>query len=135
MRLVRDQRVAFLIVGATNTVVGFALFIACERTLGRWVDGTAGTVAGSLATLTVSHILGVLFAFALYRRFVFRVEGHVWSDLARFESVYLTSLGINMVALPVLVECGVSRIVAQAIITVGLTALSYFGHRHFSFRR
>jgi hypothetical protein len=28
LRLVRDQRVAFLLVGATNTGVGFLLFIA-----------------------------------------------------------------------------------------------------------
>jgi len=27
------------------------------------------------------------------------------------------------------------RILAQGIITLALTALSYFGHRHFSFRR
>ncbi|MDT5139671.1 MAG: hypothetical protein QOD58_3933, partial [Mycobacterium sp.] len=27
IRLIRDQRVAFLIVGAINTVIGFAIFI------------------------------------------------------------------------------------------------------------
>jgi len=134
-RVVRDQRFAFLVVGGINTVVGFGLFVALDLTLGRWVDRTAGTVVGSLATLLTSHVLAVLFAFTLYRRFVFKVEHHWWRDLARFESVYLVALGVNSVTLPLAVQAGASRIVAQAAITLALTILSYFGHRNFSFRR
>jgi putative flippase GtrA len=59
----------------------------------------------------------------------------VLRDLARFESVYLTGLGVNAVALPVLVGLGLQRIPAQAIILATTTLLSYFGHRHFTFRR
>jgi putative flippase GtrA len=135
LRLVHDQRVAFLIVGVVNTIVGFGLFVCFDLTLGRWVDGTAGTVAGSLVTLTCSHVTAVLFAFVLYRRFVFKVRGHVLKDLARFESVYIVGLGINSVTLPLLVQLGVERIVAQAVITLALTVLSFFAHRNFSFRR
>jgi putative flippase GtrA len=53
----------------------------------------------------------------------------------RFESVYLTALGINAVALPVLVELGLHRILAGTVIMACTTLLSFFGHRHFSFRR
>ena len=53
----------------------------------------------------------------------------------RFWSVYLTALGINVVVLPLLVELGMHRILAQAIIIASTTLLSYFVHRHFSFRR
>jgi putative flippase GtrA len=122
-------------VGAVNTIVGFGLFVAFAVSLGRWVDGLLGTLAGSLATLVASHVLAVLFAFTLYRRFVFKVEHHWWRDLARFESVYLVALGINAVSLPIAVHAGADRIVAQAIITLALTVLSYIGHRNFSFRR
>jgi putative flippase GtrA len=135
LRLIRDQRVAFLIVGVVNTVVGFAFFVGFDLTLGRWLDARAGEVVGSVGTLACAHIAGVLSAFVLYRRFVFRVEGHVWRDLARFESVYLVALGINFIALPLLVGLGANRIVAQAGITLAATVLSYFGHRNFSFRR
>ena len=86
-------------------------------------------------TVGVSHVLSVLFAFVMHRRFVFRVRGHVLRDLVRFESVYLTALGINAVALPGLVELGIDRVLAGGIITACMTLLSYFGHRHFSFRR
>jgi putative flippase GtrA len=135
IRLIRDQRMAFLVVGGINTFVGFGIFVACSMSVGRFIDHHFGAVIGSLVTLGVSHVLGVLFGFVLHRRLVFRVRGHVLRDLARFESVYLTALGINAVALPALVEIGLHRIQAQAIILGATTVLSYFGHRHFSFRR
>ncbi len=135
IRLVRDQRVAFLVVGGINTVVGFGIFAACSLTVGHAIDQRFGKVAGSLVTLVITHVLAVLFAFVMHRRFVFRVRGHVLRDLVRFESVYLTGGAINIVALPVLVELGMDRIAAQAIIVAFGTVLSYFGHRHFSFRR
>jgi putative flippase GtrA len=135
IRLVRDQRVAFLIVGGINTVVGFGIFVACSETVGHMADLRFGRVAGTLVTVAISHVLSVLFAFMMHRRFVFRVRGHVGRDLVRFESVYLTGLAINAVALPVLIELGLQRIPAQAIIIAAFTVLSYFGHRHFSFRR
>ncbi len=128
LRLIKDRRVAFLIVGVINTVVGFTWFAIFELTIGRlW---------GYMATLLFAHVASVLCAFILYRRFVFRVRGHVWLDLARFESIYLVSLGINAVLLPLLVElAGLVPIVAQALIVFVTTLVSYIGHSRFSFRR
>jgi putative flippase GtrA len=134
IRLVHDQRVAFLVVGGINTVVGFGIFIACSESVGHLVDQRLGKVAGSLVTLGITHVLGMLFAFIMHRRFVFRVRGHVLRDLVRFESVYLTAGSINFVALPVLVELGMDRIPAQVIVA-SAALLTYFAHRHFSFRR
>ncbi|ARJ07371.1 hypothetical protein GCM10010988_11800 [Cnuibacter physcomitrellae] len=135
LRLVRDQRIAFLLVGATNTGFGFLVFIAFDLTLGVWVDAAAGETIGSLAVLLAAHVISVLFAFVMYRTFVFRVRGHVLRDLARFESVYLVAIGINAVILPILVNLGWNRIVAQLAILVVTTLISWFGHRGFSFRR
>jgi putative flippase GtrA len=135
IRFVHDQRVAFLVVGVINAVVGFGIFVACSESVGHFVDHQFGKVAGSLVTVGIMYVLSVQFAFMLHRRFVFRVRGHVLRDLVRFWSVYLTALGINAVALPVLVELGVRRIPAQAIVLLPTMLLSYFGHRYFSFRR
>lgn len=134
-RLIRDQRMAFLLVGAINMVVGFATFVACSESVGTFIDHRFGKVAGSLVTLGVSHVLTVLFAFAMHRRFVFRVRGNVLRDLVRFESVYLTALGVNAIALPTLVELGLPRITAGTVLLAFTIVLNYFGHRHFSFRR
>ena len=51
----------------------------------------------------------MLCAFVLHRRFVFRVRGGVWLDLARFELVNLGALAANAVVLPILVEWAGSR--------------------------
>lgn len=135
LRLIRDQRVAFLLVGAANTGVGFLLFIAFDLTIGTWLDAAVNPVIGSLAVLACAHVLGVLFAFVMYRAFVFKVRGHVLRDLARFESVYLVSIVINAIILPILVSFGWNRILAQFSILIVTTLISYFGHRSFSFRR
>jgi putative flippase GtrA len=128
LRIVKDYRVAFLIVGVANTVIGFAWFALFQATVGQ--------LYGYMVTLVCAHIASVLCAFVLYRRFVFRVRGHVFRDLARFESVYLVSLGINAVLLPLLVEFAhLEPIVAQALIVFVTTLVSFFGHREFSFRR
>ncbi|MGW9629779.1 glycosyltransferase [Agromyces sp. NPDC055520] len=128
LRLIRDQRIAFLLVGATNTAIGFAFFVGFEVTIGR--------VWGYLATLAFAHVFSVLCAFVLYRFFVFKVRGHVWRDLGRFEMVYLVSLGVNAALLPLLVEIGGLPVIpAQALIVVVTTLISFFGHRGFSFRR
>ncbi|QTE30236.1 GtrA family protein [Pengzhenrongella sicca] len=126
--LVKDQRIAFLLVGAINTLVGTGWFVLFQLTV--------GTRYGYMASLGCAHVAAVLCAFVLYRRFVFRVRGHVWLDLARFEVVNLTALGINAAFLPLLVEAfGVPPIPAQLLITTVTMFVSWFGHRGFSFRR
>ncbi len=128
LRIIKDRRVAFLIVGGINTVVGFGWFVLFEVTIGRlW---------GYMAALVFAHVAAVLCAFVLHRRFVFRVTGHVWRDLVRFEMVNLASLGINLVLLPILVEfTPLPPIAAQALIVFVTTIVSYVGHRYFSFHR
>lgn len=133
--LLADRRVRFLLVGGVNTVVAFALFALFEATAGRALDAAGHPVAGSLVPLLGSYALAILLAFALYRRFVFRVRGHVLRDLARFVSVYLVSITLNAVLLPVLVAVGVPRLGAQALLVLVITVISYVGHRWFSFRR
>lgn len=135
LRVVRDQRVAFLLVGGFNTGVGFLLFVLFDFVVGRPVDVLAGRIVGSLATLACAHVVAVLVAFVMYRRFVFRVRGHVWRDLVRFQAVYLVSTGFNALVLPVLVSLGLHRILAQLMILVITVAISWFGHKYFSFRR
>jgi putative flippase GtrA len=135
IRLFKDQRMAFLVVGGINTVVGFGIFVACSLTVGHIVEPQFGKVGASLVTVSIAHVVSVLFAFVMHRRFVFRVRGHLLRDLARFWSVYLTAAAINFVAMPVLVELGLHRIPAQAIIIASTMLLSWFGHRHYSFRR
>jgi putative flippase GtrA len=127
-RLLRDQRVKFVIAGSINTAFGFACFATFETLL--------GDVTGYMLVLLLAHVSSVLFAFTVHRRFVFRVTGSVWRDLWRFESVNLTSLGINALLLPICVEVGsLPVLVAQALVTCVIAVVSWLGHSRFSFYR
>jgi putative flippase GtrA len=129
-RLVADQRVRFLAVGAFNTVLGYVTFSA----LTLWVFHDVQF--GYLLSLACSYAIGISVAFVLYRRLVFVVHGHVVRDLVRFVSVYAVSIAVNAVVLPLLVEVAdVPPLVAQAVVVLITTLLSFFGHRSFSFRR
>jgi putative flippase GtrA len=127
-RLADDQRIAFVGIGAVNTVLGALAFVTLQLTLGQFVH--------YLVVLLCAHVVSVLCAFALHRRMVFKVTGNVLVDLVRFESVYLVALGINALLLFVLVELGDLPVIAAQLLTVAATAVvSFFGHKHFSFRR
>ncbi|WP_105035102.1 GtrA family protein [Cryobacterium aureum] len=129
-RILRDQRVRFLAVGATNTAVNYLVFSFFTV----WVF--ADVYLGYLNSLALSYVVGITLAFVLYRRFVFVVHGHVPRDFARFVSVYLVAIGINAAALPLLVEVLlVPPLLAQLVILLVTTLLSFFGHKKFSFRR
>ena len=86
----------YVVVGAFNTAFGYGLFAGLELLVGDRVP--------YLVVLVVAHVVSVLEAFLLHKLVVFRVRGRWWQDLARFWSVYLVALALNLVALPFLVE-------------------------------
>lgn len=127
-RLLKDERVRFLLVGGFNTAFGFAVFSVLQYTVGSEI-----TIFGSLY---ISHVVASMVAFSLYRRFVFSVNGNYWRDLVRFQSVYLVPLLINTILLPIIISVlGLNPYLAQAVTTVVLIIFSYFGHKFFSFKR
>jgi putative flippase GtrA len=127
LKIVKDQRVAFLLVGGANTAFSTGLFIALAL---------AFPQAPSFILLTTSWTVSLVSVFFVYRKLVFRVRGHVWLDLARFALVNLTSLLLNIGLLTLFADIlGFPRIPTQIAITVLSVVVSYFGHRYFSFRR
>jgi putative flippase GtrA len=130
VKLLGDERVRFLIVGGINTVLGYGLFVVFYVSLGESI--------GYLGSLYASYAVAIIAAFLLHRRFTFRVNGtgSAVVDFLRFAGVHAVSLVINTVALPLLVEhAGLHALVAQALIVVVTTLISYFGHKLISFHR
>ena len=131
LRLVKNQKIAFLIVGGINTVIGFSLFVLFDRLLG----DSAGRF-GYVLALVFSYAIAILIAFVLHRHFVFRVRGNLWIDLVRFIAVNLFGLGINSILLPLVVEStDIQPRYAQAGLALFVAIVSYLGHKYFSFRR
>lgn len=124
----RPQGLLFLIVGGWNTLFAYILFAAVQLTVGKHV--------GYLVVLLICTAGAILNAYLCYRRFVFKVQGHWWRDLARFSTVYMGSFFANLALLPLAVEVlKIPVLVAQGAIMVGTVAVSFFAHREFSFRR
>ncbi|MBT2596766.1 GtrA family protein [Arthrobacter sp. ISL-72] len=118
---------AFLLVGGANTAFSTGLFI---------VLALAFPQAPSFILLSTSWTVSLIAVFFVYRKLVFRVKGHVWLDLGRFALVNLTSLLVNISLLSLFADLlQFPRIPTQLAITFLSVVISYFGHRHFSFRR
>jgi len=129
-RVLADERARFLVVGAFNTILGYLLFVGFELVI--------GDLVGYLVSLYASYAIAIVVAFFLHRHFTYRVtgSGRPLLDFARFASVYVVALAINTLVLPLLVEvAGWPVLLAQAIVVVFTTVLSYLGHKFFSFRR
>lgn len=127
LRVIRNQRIAFLLVGALNTAISLCAFLVLSRYVHLW-GGDAAVIAAQLVAIPC--------AFVLHRKFVFRVRGHVLRDLGRFALVNVIPVSANLVVLPVLTAgLGVPVLVAQFGFTIVWVMGSYFLHRSFSFRR
>lgn len=122
----QSQSVRYVFVGLYNTVVGYFVFwlISCL------LDGKAHY----LFILGVSFFISLTHAYILQKFFVFRSSGKWLSEYIRFFSVNISGVAVNAFLLTVFVESGLDLMVSQAIATLAVTALSYFGHRKFSFR-
>lgn len=126
--LLRDQRVAFLLVGAVNTAVGLGCFAILHLLLREHLH--------YLVTLALAYAVSILCAFGLHRRFVFRVRGQIWLDLARFWMVNLSTLALNAALLALAVErLGLPVLPAQVVVLGITVVVSFAGHRWLSFRR
>lgn len=127
-RLIKDQRVLFLLVGGINTAFSTALFAILSWWLGPKVP--------SAASLFIAWVVSLLLVFNVYRHLVFRVSGHVLRDFFRFVGVNVISFLINAGALTLLVEgAGFPPIPTQIAITFAVVVFNYLGHKYFSFRR
>ena len=128
--MISDKRVSFLLVGGFNTLLGFGIYTL----LTVWVFHDLKF--GYLISLVISYAVGITVGFFLYRRFVYKVNGKIFSDFVKFTSVYLFSITLNLILLPAFVQLTpIGPVLAQAMVLVITTLVSYFGHGYFSFRR
>ena len=131
------QVVRYVLVGAFNTGFGYGLFVALNYLFRR-----LGIYGSEIASL-LGNIIAITVAFLGYKWFVFRTHGNYLREWLRCISVYGTSMLFSLVMLPPLTlllrrwfgPTQTASNVAAAILIVVTVVASYFGHKHFSFRR
>lgn len=126
-RFVRQrEQLQYLVVGAWNTLFGYAVWALLQTLLHDRL--------GFEAIVVLSYPIAIANAYLTYRYIVFRSHGPILMEIPRFSVVYLLTMIANLVALPVLLSVlPFSIYVTQAIFTVGVVVASYLGHRRFSF--
>lgn len=128
IRIVKNQKIAFLLVGGVNTALGTAWFILWQLLIGERY--------GYHAAIVLGYLCNVLCAFAMYRYLVFRVRGHFLRDLLRFFVVnfgaFVANISLMTVAVSIL---HFPPIPSQLVVTAVMAVVSFFGYRDFSFRR
>jgi putative flippase GtrA len=132
------QFLRYLLVGGWNTVFGYTCFFLMNRFLSTMITAYPYIVAG-----LASSLINITVAFLGYKWFVFRTKGKYLREWLRTLAIYSGSIVFSTLALAPLV--GLIRhttpyrsqapYIAAAIVMAFTVVGSFFGHRHFSFRR
>ena len=122
-----EEKVRYLIVGGWNTVFGYAAFAALYFLLRNFLHYTF--------VLVISYIFGITNAYICYKFFVFKTKGNYLREYLRFYLIYGIAFIINLALLPIAVEfLKLSPLLSQGGIVFFTVAISYFGHKNFSFK-
>ncbi len=117
----------YLVAGGLNTALGLLLFPALLWTF-------AALREHYLIALGISQAVCLLFAFTTYKLGVFRTQGNILSEFAKFSSFYLANFAFNWLVLPLLVEVGgLDPVYAQLGFAAVQFTGSYFWHSRISF--
>lgn len=121
-----SQPLRFLVVGGWNFAFGYGVFAGLYWTLNDiWPDWLISSVA---------TILGITMSFITHRCITYRSCGCWWQEYLRFYVVYGGQSLLNVALIWFLVtKAGLNAYAMQLAISVILTAVSYWAHKHYSF--
>ena len=132
------QLFRYLLVGGWNTIFGYTCFFLINR----WLTHKMSAYSYIAASLS-SNLISITVSFLGYKWFVFRTKGHYLREWLRTLMVYSASVIFSTLALAPMV--GLIRhttryqtqapYIAGAVVAIFTVLSSFFGHRHFSFRR
>ena len=111
--LLRQEAVLFLVIGGINTLLNYALYLACLLFFSYGVG------------FTIAYVIGVVMAYCLNSRFVFKARIRV-STFVRYLVVYVVQYIIGITLLYVIVEIlHISPLVAPWIIILVTIPVMY----------
>lgn len=124
----RREQILYLVIGGWNTLFGYAIWALLQYLLHPYLN--------YLVIIVIAWFPSVANAYFGYRWFVFRSKGSVWRELPRFSLVYLGTLIMGLIALPILLRIlPFSIYVTQALYTAVMVVASYLSHKYFSFSK
>jgi dolichol-phosphate mannosyltransferase len=121
-----EQLLKFSVVGASGTILNFAVF----ATLNRWLG------VHYLIAATVSFLVAVTSNYVLNRHWTFSGKrGHFGYQGLRFFVVSTVVLGLNLAILHLLIKAGFGPLFSQAVAIAACVPVNFLGNKLWSFRR
>ena len=118
----------FLIVGGWNFVFSYVFFAFTYWLLHRHIHDAI--------IIVICSIVGITHAFLCHRFLTYRSSGSILKEYLRFYVVYSVQVGANFVLFLLFVRiCRTNPYLTQALLTIGLKFISYWGHETFSFKK
>jgi len=85
--------------------------------------------------LAFSGVINISNAYICHKFFVFKTKGNYLKEYLRYYVVYSVPLAMGFIFFPVSIEIlKINFYAAQALLTLITVIISYFGHKHISFR-
>ncbi len=123
----RAEFTRFLLVGATNTLFSYLLYLLLLFAL-PYVVGSTGR-ADYIAAYTLSYCAGVVLSYFLNTHFVFRKTPSL-SSFLKFPFVYLIQYGLGALVLGLLVEqVGIDKKWAGALVSIVTIPVTFLASR------
>lgn len=119
-----EQLIRFCVVGATGYVVNLLVYSFLVLELG--VHYAPAAICSFLVAVTNNYTWNRLWTFRAER-------GHVAYQGMRFLVVSTLALGANLLVLHLLVQAGLTEVLAQAIAIVLVTPINFVGNKLWSF--
>jgi putative flippase GtrA len=126
----------YLLVGAWNTAFGYATFAIFTAVLDKFVPQSY------MLACVFSSGINITVSFLGYKWFVFKTKGNYLREWLRCVGVYGGNILFGLALLPIMVyvlrhHFGFQKqapYIAGALLTGFTVIVSFFGHKHFSFR-
>ncbi len=123
MKSTKGEAARFLIAGGINTLLTYLIYLMLLN------------LVSYFFAFTMSFIVGILIAFVMYSKFVFRTP-FVWCKLVQYPILYALQYVVGVVLLVILVEyMGLDKRIAPIINVVLLTPVIFVLNKWFLTKR
>ena len=131
------QVVRYVLVGGCNTLFGWLAYAGLTALFTRLTSFYPYVFASVLTS-----VINITASFLGYKWFVFKTRGNYLREWSKAMAVYTTSILITTFSLPLIVGFlrhatpfhNAAPYIAGAITSAAGVTMSFFGHKHFSFR-
>ncbi len=131
------QVVRYVLVGGCNTLFGWLAYAGLTALFTRFTSFYPYVFAS-----VITSVVNITASFLGYKWFVFKTRGNYLREWLKAMAVYTTSILITTLSLPLIVGFlrhatpfhNAAPYIAGGITSAAAVTMSFFGHKHFSFR-